>query len=202
MKHAPAVAIRCSGWEVDDAPTSDLQGPHRKWIRGSISDDAVAGEPRRLDLPMLGLGGSVATPPGGITAEVLVASFEELERRSDEARGKIVLFDAPFTTYGKTVQCRSQGANAASRADAVASLTLPDATSRNVLGEIVGSELLDEVVVVPGARPGLGGLCRHGHRVDPFLQGLLEPHPQGSAAGQLHRRDDPRHPGMRAHPVE
>jgi carboxypeptidase Q len=72
---------------------------------------------------MLGLGGSVGTPPGGIRGEVVVVgSFEELERRADEARGRIVLFDAPFTSYGETVQYRSGGAVAAARAGAVASL--------------------------------------------------------------------------------
>jgi carboxypeptidase Q len=76
-----------------------------------------------MDLPMLGLGGSVGTPTDGITAEVLVVeSYEELERRAAEARGKIVLFDVPFTTYGETVQYRSGGAIAAARAGAVASL--------------------------------------------------------------------------------
>jgi carboxypeptidase Q len=72
---------------------------------------------------MLGLGGSIATPPGGIRAEVLVvSSFDELEQRASEAQGKIVLFDAPFTSYGQTVAYRSQGAIAAARAGAVASI--------------------------------------------------------------------------------
>jgi carboxypeptidase Q len=72
---------------------------------------------------MLGLGGSVGTPPDGLTAEVLVvSSFDELERRRDQARGRIVLFDVPFTTYGQTVRYRTAGAVAAARAGAVASL--------------------------------------------------------------------------------
>ncbi|CAN5894765.1 M28 family metallopeptidase [soil metagenome] len=93
--------------------------PH--WVRGEESAELV--EPRREPLPMLGLGGSIGTPAGGITAEVLVVgSFEELERRANEARGKIVLFDVPFTTYGETVRYRSGGAVAAARAGAVAAL--------------------------------------------------------------------------------
>jgi carboxypeptidase Q len=51
-----------------------------------------------------------------------VGSFEELETRAQEARGKIVLFDVPFTSYRETVRYRVQGASAAARAGAVASL--------------------------------------------------------------------------------
>ncbi|HEX2091653.1 MAG TPA: M28 family metallopeptidase [Longimicrobiaceae bacterium] len=92
-----------------------------RWVRGAEAAELVS--PRRQRLPMLGLGGSIGTPPEGITAEVLVVgSFEELERRAAEARGRIVLFDVPFTTYGETVRYRSTGAIEAARAGAVASL--------------------------------------------------------------------------------
>jgi len=92
-----------------------------RWVRGAESLELVA--PRRRAMPMLGLGGSIATPPAGITAEVLVVtSFAELQTRAAEARGRIVLFDVPFTTYGQTVQYRVNGAVAAAKAGAVASL--------------------------------------------------------------------------------
>jgi hypothetical protein len=72
---------------------------------------------------MLGLGGSIATPAAGITADVMVVtSYDELRARAAEARGKIVLFNVPFTTYGQTVQYRSGGAVAAARVGAVASI--------------------------------------------------------------------------------
>lgn len=91
------------------------------WVRGAESVEML--EPQVEKLPMLGLGGSVGTPPGGVTAPVLVvSSFEDLEKRAAEARGRIVVFDAPFTSYGETVRFRWAGANAASRAGAVASL--------------------------------------------------------------------------------
>ena len=178
-----------------------------RWVRGRESADLVA--PRAMDLPMLGLGGSIGTPPEGLTAEVLVvSSFADLEQRAAEARGRIVLFDVPFTSYGATVQYRGNGAIAAARAGAVAALvrsvgsyslrtphtgamrydstvtripaaaittedaamlhrmqnrgeriavrlrmearTEPDAPSRNVVAEIRGRELPDEVVVMGG----------------------------------------------------
>jgi len=91
------------------------------WVRGQESVDLVS--PRRAPLRMLGLGGSVGTPAEGITARVLVvSSFDELDRRRAEARGRIVLFDAPFTDYGETRRYRTDGAVAAARAGAVASL--------------------------------------------------------------------------------
>lgn len=93
--------------------------PH--WVRGNESATLI--EPRRRNLPMLGLGGSIGTPPQGITAEVLVVnSFEELEQRAAEAMGRIVLFNVEFQGYGRTVQYRSRGAVAAASAGAVASL--------------------------------------------------------------------------------
>jgi carboxypeptidase Q len=93
--------------------------PH--WVRGEESLELLA--PRRQKLPMLGLGGSVGTPPEGIRAEVLVVSdFDELEARKDEVPGKIVLLNAPFTSYGKTVTYRVMGAVAAAKHGAVASL--------------------------------------------------------------------------------
>ena len=92
-----------------------------RWIRGRESLELLTPRPRRL--AVLGLGGSIGTPPEGIRARVLVVgSFQELEDRSSEARGRIVLFDVPFTSYGETVQYRTRGAVAAARAGAVASL--------------------------------------------------------------------------------
>ena len=64
-----------------------------------------------------------ATPAAGITAPVLVvSSFDELERRAAEAKGKIVLFDVPFTEYEATRRYRTDGASAAARVGAVALL--------------------------------------------------------------------------------
>lgn len=91
------------------------------WQRGQES--ATLTVPYEDPLPMLGLGGSVGTPPGGIEADVLVvSSFQDLTARCNEARGKIVLFDAPFVTYGQTVAYRTGGARAASQCGAVAAL--------------------------------------------------------------------------------
>ena len=179
--------------------------PH--WVRGE--ERATLTAPRQKRLTILGLGGTVATPAGGITAPVLVVSgFDDLTAHAAQARGKIVLFDVPFTTYNETVRFRGAGPSAAARVGAVAMLLrsvasasinsphtgslrydtttaripaaavtvedamlmhrmqdrgqtpvvslslggqyLPDAQSRNVIGELVGREQPDEVVVIGG----------------------------------------------------
>lgn len=181
--------------------------PH--WVRGE--EWAWVTAPRRFRLTLLGLGGSVGTPPEGIEADLLVvSSFAELEARAAEAPGRIVLFDQGWEGYGKSVQYRSRGAVEAGRRGAVACLirsvtgsslatphtgvmrydddpavpripaaaltvedagrlrrlaerglpvrvhlfmgarTLPDAASANVVAEIPGRELPEEIVVVSG----------------------------------------------------
>ena len=92
------------------------------WIRGDESATLVTASGETA-LDMLGLGGSVGTPAGGLTAPVLVVtSFDDLAARASEAAGRIVLFDVPFTTYGETVAYRTGGAVAAARVGAVAAL--------------------------------------------------------------------------------
>ena len=111
---------------LDDVRGEPVMVPH--WVRGAESLELVA--PRAQSLHVIGLGGSVGTPSDGITAEVLVVrSFDELTARASEARGRIVLFDAPFPTdrapflgYRDVVRYRTAGAVAAARVGAVASL--------------------------------------------------------------------------------
>jgi carboxypeptidase Q len=93
--------------------------PH--WIRGEESAELVS--PRTKKMAMLGLGGSIATPPNGIMASVLVVStFDELHAKAAQAKGKIVVFDAPFVSYGQTVAYRRNSASEAAKVGAVAAL--------------------------------------------------------------------------------
>ena len=193
-------------------PHWERGSPERLTVRLPAADGAAD-----VELPILALGGSVATPEGGLRAGVIeVESFEELRARAAEAAGKIVFFNRPmdqrefdtFRAYGGSVSQRSRGAVEAARAGGVAALvrsmctriddfphtgtmgyeeglervpsaavstrgaeqlsawiaagadpqlTLElacvqheDVESFNVVGELVGSELPDEVVVVGG----------------------------------------------------
>jgi carboxypeptidase Q len=113
--------------------------PH--WVRGEESAELV--RPRRQKLGMLGLGNSVGTPAEGIEAEVLVvSSFDELQARAAEARGRIVLFDAPFTSYGQTVRHRTQGPSVAARLGAVAVL-VRSVTPRSLFTPHTGTLVYD-----------------------------------------------------------
>jgi len=118
---------RAIDWTLAEMTRDQLDGVRGepvmvpRWVRGAESVELVA--PRRQTLQMLGLGGSIATPATGITADIMVVtSYDDLTKRASEARGKIVLFNVPFTNYGQTVAYRGGGAVAASRAGAVASL--------------------------------------------------------------------------------
>jgi hypothetical protein len=181
------------------------------WARVSESGEITAPVFQRLALTALG--GSVATAPEGIEAEVVrVRSFDELERRRDAVRGRIVFYDVSTertkdgSGYGKAVVYRSEGASRAAAlggvgvlvrsigtddnrlphtgdlyykdgapkipaaavsipdADLLAHLLAaatpvrvrfaldcgrrPDAESANVIGEILGRERPDEIVVL------------------------------------------------------
>ncbi len=104
---------------LENVRAEEVYVPH--WVRGNEWCRLV--EPREAKMPMLGLGGSIATPKEGITAPVLVVhSYEELQHKADEARGKIVLYNKPWLGYGDAVQFRTHGAEKAAAVGAVASL--------------------------------------------------------------------------------
>jgi carboxypeptidase Q len=179
--------------------------PH--WVR----NDAILRMtyPWEMDIPVLALGGTIPTPKSGISSELIVVRDKDhLDELGEKVRGKIVLFNRKFDSYGKTVQYRLHGAKWASERGAIASVirsvspyynahphtgvmyysdtikkiphaaiplehsdifarldsggvipkvffymnpqTLPDADSRNVMGEIVGSELPNEIIAAGG----------------------------------------------------
>ena len=114
--HWAADRMRADGFDVRLDP---VMVP--VWVRGHESAEIVRPWPQPL--AMLGLGGSVATPPQGLEAPVLVVrSFEDLDAVGATARGRIVVFNASFTSYNETVQYRTAGPSRAARHGAVAAL--------------------------------------------------------------------------------
>ena len=113
------------------------------WVRGEESARLVA--PVERSLPILGLGSSVGTPVGGITAPVVVvASFDELDKLSRaDVEGKIVLYAVPWMGYRRTVRYRSGGASRAAALGAVAAL-VRSATGRSLNTPHTGAMRYDD----------------------------------------------------------
>jgi len=95
-----------------------------KWVRGAKEYAYVQTAPgKSTTVPICALGGSVATPLGGLKAGVIeVKSFEELEQLGEEKiAGKIVFYNRPmqtellntFQAYGGCVNQRYKGAEKA-----------------------------------------------------------------------------------------
>jgi len=103
--------------------------PH--WVRGGKDEAWMISNNQKQPLAVLALGNSVGTGAKGITAPVLlVHSFEELEQRKEEVKGKIVFYNyrfndrfiRTFQAYSDAVRYRSQGPSRAARYGAVAVL--------------------------------------------------------------------------------
>ena len=104
---------------LDNVRGEKVMVPH--WVRGDESLEMTS--PVTQNLSLLGLGNSVGTPASGIKAGVVVVrNFDELDALGEKVRGKIVVYNVPFTTYGPTVRYRLQGASRAARHGAVAAL--------------------------------------------------------------------------------
>jgi hypothetical protein len=111
--------------------------PH--WVRGEETAALVQfpgqAQSTTQKIVLCALGASVATPPDGIEAEVIVVrNFDELKSLPrDKVAGKIVLFNYPFDkqmasegrggeAYGEAVVYRSTGPSEAARQGAIACL--------------------------------------------------------------------------------
>lgn len=131
-----------------DVRLQKLTVPH--WVRGHETGEIVQwqgmapGTTQKIVLAALG--GSVATPSQGITAEIVVVnSFEELEALGRaKVAGKIVVFNNKFdrelqdsgfggAAYGQAVNYRFNGAIAAARLGALAVLIRSAGGSQNRL---------------------------------------------------------------------
>jgi len=114
-------------WVMAEMKKDGLENVHAepvtvpRWVRGRESAEII--EPSHLPIAMLGLGSSIGTPPQGIQAEALVVrSFEDLDANASRAKGRIVVFNVPFTDYVATRVIRSNGASRAASHHAVAAL--------------------------------------------------------------------------------
>lgn len=109
---------------LDRVWTEEVMVPH--WVRGRESGAILA--PVKRPLVLTALGGSVGTPEGGVTGEVVeFSSFEEMQAAGDRVQGKIVMFNKEIFPnggrehgYGSAVGLRHNGAREAAKQGAVA----------------------------------------------------------------------------------
>jgi carboxypeptidase Q len=133
--------------------------PH--WERGEAESCKILDFNR--DLSVLALGGSIATPPDGITAEVIeVKSFDELAQRKDEAKSKIVFFSRAldeskintFAGYGGAVDQRVKGAIEAAKYGAVGVVIRSITTRRDNVPHTGVMDYNDTIPKIPAAAIG------------------------------------------------
>ena len=131
-----------------DVRLQKLTVPH--WVRGeeraTLIEFPGMAPGTTQKIVVTALGGSIATPPDGMTGEIVVVnSFDELNALGREkVAGKIVLFNNKFDrdmaasgfggqAYGQAVAYRGGGAIAAGRLGAVAALVRSAGGSQNRL---------------------------------------------------------------------
>ncbi|KXN65993.1 Zn-dependent exopeptidase [Conidiobolus coronatus NRRL 28638] len=81
----------------------------------------------QVDMKVTALGNSTSTPRGGVTAEVVPVSgwyeFDQLLAKDPNAiKGKVILFNFPWVSYGNATSYRNSGAKKAEDYGAVASM--------------------------------------------------------------------------------
>jgi carboxypeptidase Q len=127
LTRAIAWAAQTMKSDGHDVRTEKVMVPH--WVRGAESAELTA--PIQRKLHVLGLGGTVGTPKAGITAPVVVVhDWAELEAKSAQVKGAIVLYDVAMPAwteekgsgYGQTVEYRGRGASRAVKHGALAIL--------------------------------------------------------------------------------
>jgi hypothetical protein len=148
-----AATLRAQG--ADRVAVEPVLVPH--WVRGKEVASIVA--PVEAPLVLTALGGSVATPAGGIEAEVIeVASFDELRAAGERVRGRIVLYNRDMARgggsmdgYGAVAPLRTQGAIEAARLGAVAALVRSLGTAAFRLPHTGAMSYEDTVPKIPAA---------------------------------------------------
>jgi len=125
---------------ADKAWLQECMIPH--WVRGG-KDEAtsnIASQKKNLDV--IALGNSLGTGPRGVQASVVeVTTFEELEKKKDSVKGRIVFYNYKFNptfvnvfqAYGDAVRYRGAGASQAAKYGALAVIvrSMSESTDNN-----------------------------------------------------------------------
>jgi len=159
--------------------------PH--WERGTIQKAMIMNSKKfnGTELNILALGGSIGTPTEGIAANVIeVKSFAELEKRKDEAKGKIIFFSRAvdqsllntFRGYGSAVDQRVYGAIEGAKYGAVGVIVRSVTTKYDNVPHTGVMLYVDSLPGIPGVTVGYedADLLSEALKEDPNLQLALQ----------------------------
>jgi carboxypeptidase Q len=151
-----------------------------QWVRGPVESAVLhTSSGNSIPVTVCALGGSIATPPDGITAEVVeVKSFDELHKLGGAAKGKFVFFNRPmdptkiqtFEAYGGAVDQRGRGAIESALAGGVGAIVRSMTMRPDDVPHTGAMGYIDSIPKVPSAAISLVGATT----LDSLLQ--ADPH--------------------------
>ena len=162
-----AAAARGKDWGIARLTALGFQNVHAEpfpidaWVRGPEAAEVTAPFPQKLMI--LGLGGSVPTPPGGIEAEIaLFHSYAELlAAPPGSLAGKIAVVTQPMVRtqdgagYGFGNRARTRGPYEAAKRGAIAYLVRSISTSDSRLPHTGATDYGTDAPQIPAAALGV-----------------------------------------------
>jgi len=144
--------------KVDRVYKQQCMVPH--WVRGAKEKAYFIKGDRKTEVAICALGGSIATPKGGITADVIeIKTWDELKKLGEQnaLKGKIVFYNMPwdqtdintFDAYGAAVEPRWAGAMRAAPYGAVAIVTRSAASDISKFPHTGSMSYKDSVTKIP-----------------------------------------------------
>ena len=143
----------------------DVMVPH--WVRGAKEEAYIETGKTKIKVPIVALGGSVATPAIGVKAEVIeVRTFEELKALGEaKVKGKIVLFNRPmdptkintFEAYAGAVPQRGNGASEAAKYGAIGAIIRSMTTLQDDNPHTGGMRYASGIPMIPTAAISTNG---------------------------------------------
>jgi hypothetical protein len=146
---------------ADRVMMQECRVPH--WVRGG-KDEAkvVSGSKKKLDVAALG--NSIGSGKKGVTGEVvLVNNFDELEKRKEDIKGKIVFYNFKFNptyiqtfrAYGEASQYRGNGPSRAAKYGAMAVMIRSMSHSTDNYPHTGATRYVDSFAKIPAVAIGL-----------------------------------------------
>lgn len=150
---------------ADNVYMQQCMVPH--WVRGGTDKAAITmvnGKKMLHALDVLALGNSLGSGKQGVTAKVIaVASFNELEQRKSEVKGKIVFYNYPFNptyirpgqAYGEAGLYRRNGPSRAAKYGAIGVIVRSLTEGTNNLPHTGSTTYNDTFPKIPAVAVGL-----------------------------------------------